>query len=124
MKKSDLKSGMWIDCRNGERFLILANADTERYGKKILVGIRRNGFISIHNKYSEHLLRLDSNSDYDIMKVYYNGDVNSSTYECTYHPLYWERKEEPKHTELSISEIEEKLQLPSGTLRIKKEPNG
>ena len=116
MKKSDLKSGMWVELRNGNRYLIMTNVDTLYHGNNRIVGIRDGGF-QVFSKYSDDLLSGLLNS-YDVMKVFFNGGITGSTYSFKNMPILWERKE---HTELSISEIEEKLSLPSGTLRIKKD---
>ena len=114
MKKSDLKSGMWVEFRNGGKHLFVKRCETMLYGvTDVFLG---------HNKFTivddfNDNLKCDMSKELDIMKVYYDdmNHVNSRTLNFNSIPLYWERKE---CTELTISEIEEKIGLEKGTLKI------
>lgn len=105
--KDDLKAGMWIQLRNGSRFLVLTDVDTTHYGQEKLVGIRDCGFIIGSNLNND--LTHKNHSDFDIMKVW-GLSVNSRTYnfEDMQSDLIWERKEEPVKTKLTLEELAEK----------------
>ena len=115
-KKSDLKTGMWVENRNG----ILA---------MVLLGTKNGDIISGQTwcplaEYRENLLRNDISikTDYDIVKVYqpksnsdYLGyiDMNKEVFNTSRWILLWDRNQELKEiTELkkSISDIEKDLQ--------------
>lgn len=92
MKKFDLKNRMVVECRNGEKHIVIDD--------KILSS---NGcsYLSDYNEDLTTKLRL---REYDIMKVYnkvFCIDLNKITLE-----LLWER---PEVKEVTMSEIEEKF---------------
>ncbi len=103
--KSDLKDGMVIEYRNGERALVI----TDRF-------LSTNGWMSFDD-YDSELFRTFSRvraNEWDIVKCY---KVESNTGLCMlanlledpYLGLIWERKEEPKHKEMTVEEIEKEL---------------
>lgn len=61
MKKSDLKSGMVVEVRNGDRYLLIEDS-----GEIFLLGY--DGFNYMHS-YEEDLTMI-SNPDYDIVRVW------------------------------------------------------
>lgn len=96
MTKSDLKGGMIVEIKNGEKLLVFKSALINCY-----LFIDRRGKYWEMRLYNEDLYRSNDNfyygdaRDYDIVKVYDEKDN-----------LIWERKEARKMT---VSEIEEKL---------------
>lgn len=104
MKKSDLKTGMVVETRNGEKYLVMLEPDCE--GREL---IRFNvGYMSL-NDYNDELMLKKLNEKFDIVKVYsvessicwLLGDKESMKFK-----LIWERSE-PK--EMTIEEIEAEL---------------
>lgn len=105
--KSDLKAGMWVETRNGNKYLILTDVNTMYYGQQKLVGINNYGFV-ICSEFNNDLTYKD-NLDYDIMKVW-GSVVNSNTYNFVdlQSDLIWERKEVPIKTKLTLEQLAEK----------------
>ena len=105
--KSDLKAGMWIELRNGNKYLILTDVNTMYYGQQKLVGINNFGFV-IGSEFNNDLTYKD-NLDCDIMKVW-GSVVNSNTYNFVdlQSDLIWERKEVPIKTKLTLEQLAEK----------------
>ena len=75
MTKTQLKTGMILELRNGNQFLLLRDMPTVRKGQvmiqgtDIAVSIKGNeGQIDLMN-YSNHLYCYDSARDFDIVKV-------------------------------------------------------
>ena len=92
MTKSDLKTGMLVQTRDGDIGLVI---------KKLDVIIFKSGYINISD-YEEDLVLL-SNHDVDILKVsdpLFDGDLTVDSWdEGTINSnLLWERKEESKET--------------------------
>jgi len=110
MKKSDIKPGMVIECRNHNKYLIVRET----------VGANYTSWIDLDN--CDLLLFNSYSSNYDIMRVY-NIDKNkfkgslSEVFneECLI--LLWERKEE---IELTLEDIAKKFGIEVEQIRIKK----
>lgn len=104
--KSDLKDGMVVEHRDGDRYMVFGNCFISPDGNWDAT------------KYNDDLTsNTDSmwRHDYDICRVY---KVSSGIYmdfkdifndEKNYVKLIWERKEEPKHKEMTVAEIEKEL---------------
>ena len=108
MTKKDLKSGMIALLRSGDRYLVLTNCDTKRYGKQDFCLIRRSGFLT-GNQYNDDLTNNHGDDkDYDIAKIY-SPFVCGTTHEMALDDLIWEREDVK---EMTVSEIEEKLGYP------------
>ena len=105
--KSDLKAGMWIELRNGNKYLILTDVNTTYYGQQKLVGINKFGFV-IGSEFNNDLTYKD-NLDCDIMKVW-GSVVNSNTYNfvALQSDLIWERKKASVKTKLTLEQLAEK----------------
>ena len=105
--KDDLKAGMWVELRNGNKYLILTDVNTTYYGQQKLVGIRDCGFM-IGSNLNNDLTHKDS-PNFDIMKVW-GSVVTSNTYNFVdlQSDLIWERKEEPIKTKLTLEQLAEK----------------
>lgn len=93
MKKSDLKNGMIVECRNGKKYLVVK--DFEVYGHthdgifwgyyNLCSHVGYNCF----DEYDDNLLVTDHTiNEYGIMKIYYIDYVPSNEL-----LLLWERKE-------------------------------
>ena len=98
--KSDLKDGMVIEHRDGDRYMAIGG-----------FGVSEDGNWELDRYYED--LRWDGDSAYDIMKVYkvkpnIYMDL-TDTLKTSYLTLIWERKEEPENTEMTVEEIEKKL---------------
>lgn len=92
MTKADLKNRMVVECRNGEKYIVI--------GDKILSTKGHNWLLD----YNEDLTSELGLPEYDIMKVYdkvFSLDFNKDMLE-----LLWERKEVK---EVTMSEVEEKF---------------
>lgn len=80
MRLKDLSSGMWVELRDGTRMLILENADTLNYGKKVTVGVYTLGFEVFTEEFFNSDMTHKDQEQSDIIRVYYDGYVASSTY--------------------------------------------
>lgn len=108
MKKSDLKSGMVIEWKEGNKFLIV---DQWAFG--------RNGKHSL-NTYTEDLKDNLGSVSYDIVKVYTTNNENinlNNIFDENYLKLIWERKKEidwtklPKYTKVQVRNCDEHIWL-------------
>ena len=109
----DLKSGMIVETRSEEKYLVIK--DCEFYGgDKGIAFVNATGF-NKSNSYNNDLtckkmksynndLTCKKMKSYDIMKVYYDDCVNSNTYSMKYQPLIWQRKEKQSFTKEQIAE--------------------
>ncbi len=88
--KKDLKSGMWVESREGNIYLVLFNCDTKLYGSQKLCFVRYGTFIT-SDEYDEELLA-NEYSSFDIVRVYYHGSVGGKTLKFEGTPLIWERE--------------------------------
>ena len=97
----DLKSGMIIETRSEEKYLVIK--DCEFYGgDKGIAFVNATGF-NKSNSYNKDLTCKKMKS-YDIMKVYYDDCVNGGTYSMKNQPLIWQRKEKQQFTKAQIAE--------------------
>ena len=112
--KSDLKTGMVVEYRNGSRRLVLR--DYQGTGEDILIG---TGWRSFDN-YTENLTDGGGDKDFDIMKVYaasdYCGTLHLLDKKCCEYKVVWERKE---IKEVTLEQVAEKFGVPVDQLRIK-----
>ena len=112
--KSDLKTGMVVEYRNGSRRLVLR--DYQGTGKNLLIGDRWASF----NFYNEDLTYDSGDKNYDIVKVYAAKDFCATLRlldkECCEYRVVWERKE---IKEVTLEQIAEKFGVPVDQLRIK-----
>ena len=104
MKKSDLKSGMTVKIRKGERYLVIKNYETKLYGVCDVL-VNKNSFLTL-NDYNEDLILKDKNDfQFDIMEVY-KPVYDSHIFDFEEHELIWEREEAK---EMTLEEIEKEL---------------
>ena len=113
--KSDLKTGMVVEYRNGDRRIVFRNY--QGTGKDLLIGDR---WASL-NDYPEDLADdSDGDRNYDIMKVYNAKDFCATLRlldkKCCDYKVVWERKE---IKEVTLEQIAEKFGVPVDQLRIK-----
>lgn len=112
--KSDLKTGMVVEYRNGSRRLVLR--DYQGTGEDLLIGDRWSSF----NFYNEDLTYSSGDKDYDIMKVYVAINYCDTLYlldsKCCKCRVVWERKE---IKEVTLEQIAEKFGVDVKRLRIK-----
>ena len=95
--KMELKEGMIIECRNGERYLL-------RTACGELVASSNNEYMSLD--YDEELNENKYfNKDFDVMKIYTsNALILNNLFNDNYLECIWERKEPKKMTLAQISE--------------------
>ena len=113
MTKKDLKSGMTVITRNGNKYLVLTNCVSSTLQDFCLVG--PTGYLESCG-YADDLT--DGICDeWDIMEVY-NAKILETTYSMpTYsHPI-WKRIESIEHKEMTIAEIEKELGYPIKIVR-------
>ena len=113
--KSDLKTGMVVEYRNGSRRIVFR--DYQGTGKDLLIGDR---WASL-NDYPEDLADDDDGDrDYDIVKVYNAKDFCATLRlldkKCCDYEVVWERKE---IKEVTLEQIAEKFGVDVKNLRIK-----
>lgn len=97
----DLKSGMIVETRSEEKYLVIK--DCEFYGgDKGIAFVNATGF-NKSNSYNKDLTCKKMKS-YDIMKVYYDDCINGETHSMKYQPLIWQRKEKQSFTKEQIAE--------------------
>ena len=94
--KSDLKDGMVIEYRDGDRRIVLNNKF-----------VWRRGYLDFEDFNDDFVSKGGS---YEIVKVYISSATSLDDW-CKDHylKLIWERKEEPTHKEMTIEEIEKEL---------------
>lgn len=74
MTKEDLKAGMWVEFRNGDKNLVVANMKTTNYGFQDLVFLHNTGFMD-GDSYDNDLCDTDKEEGYDIVKVWQNPAI-------------------------------------------------
>lgn len=102
MTLKDLRSGMVVETRDSDRFLILVAGDDIHM--MCGDGARHMGQWEVQQLYHDDLTRKNGFNEHDIMKVYYR--VESFYKVSATENLLWERKE---IKEMTVSEIEEVL---------------
>lgn len=91
--KADLKDQMVVECRNGQKYMVVDN-----------IILRNSGFINLLN--FDDKLKCVGFSEFDIMKVYdeiYRLDLLDNSKRLN---LLWEREE---IKEVTMAEVEEKF---------------
>ena len=112
---SDLKVGMLIENRGGERYVVAETINGQ------LIGTNETGFTELKN-YNADMTFMWKDYEYrfyDIVKVYSKRRRGVNMYGCDtdYRDLLFQRKE-PK--ELTMQEIADKFNIPVDQLKIKK----
>ena len=108
MKKSDLKTGMWVEMRNGGMYLVLKDIDTKNYGHQDIFFAQDGGFMTGEG-YTETLESEPTykcSSGYDVVKVYGKATDNFIFNKNRKGALLWQR-EEP--ISMSLTEAQDKL---------------
>ena len=111
MTKKDLKSGMTVVTRNGNKYLVLTNCISFTLQDFCLVG--PTGFLESCG-YTDDLLNKDSDNydEWDIMEVY-NDKILATTYSMpTFSDPIWKRIEPIECKEMTIDDIEKALGYP------------
>ena len=116
MKKSDLKTGMIVETRNGREYVVFINTCqpsfcSDRYCDKngniaLIINRENNLWTSLYN-YNEELYRDNGDKSTDIMKVYVPSHPYSFmdiTYEKEDRELIWEREVPIK--EMTMKDLE------------------
>jgi hypothetical protein len=73
MKKSDLKTGMQVEIRNGDKLLVFIGVYTEftKENENFIVNKNQKHSWEVLENYDDYLLKIDrETSDWDIMKIY------------------------------------------------------
>lgn len=94
-----LITGCTVELRNKERYMVVRDCNTKKYGHQDFCLIKENGFLMGSN-YNEDLYVYDIEHpdpchEFDIMKIYANTNINGNTYsmEVSEVELAWERYE-------------------------------
>jgi hypothetical protein len=100
--KADLKDGMVIEYKNGDRRIVLNKCF-----------MNPNGYGSLdYSDFNDDLTLacVTLQKGYDIVKVYssISTDIHGYCYDSNI-TLIWERKEEPDYKEMTVAEIEKRL---------------
>lgn len=93
MKKSELKTGMWVTTKNGNNYMVVKDVQTELYGYQEVALIGIEGFM-IGSDLNEDL-SFNQGKDWGIVEVRGNkeGNINGNTYTGKFLPTLWKRKE-------------------------------
>ena len=107
MKKSDLKSGMIVEFRNGIQDIVMLNPECE--GRELIS--LEGGSLRLDDYNEDLTYRIASNANWDIVKIYSLGSSISHILlnkekTLSNKKLIWERTEP---IEMTIAEIEAKL---------------
>lgn len=105
MQKSDLKTGMVVQVRNGDKYLVLLDNPDEP--NMNLIGFD-GGFLQLVT-YDDDMIAQSKYRAFDIMSVYtlQSSIQNLLTKSHLQYKLLWERKKEIK--EMTIAEVEKEL---------------
>ena len=111
MKKSDLKTGMIVTLRNGEKYMVFLNASRSVHmsPEDVLVSVDGRYWFDL-NGVNENLSD-NKNSHYDIMKVEQVKTTTDIVYTLLHHDakcltnVLWERKEKKRYTYAQLKEI-------------------
>ena len=107
LTKKDLKSGMWVKLRNGDRYMVIKDCETVSHGNQLFCLIRNNGYM-VSDKYTDFLTCRDSEyNEFDICAVYStNGDiVNAKTYVGADTIVIWTRNDRQEKIRAKIGEL-------------------
>lgn len=108
MTKSELRTGMIVTLRNGDRCMIFRGIQTNYTNEDVLVHPDENGWMRL-GSYNEDMTQKENQNDsFDIMEVWeadYPLHFTSSNKEDHYF-LIWEREETK---EMTMAEIEAAL---------------
>lgn len=123
MKKSDLKTGMWVTTRNGSKYMVVKDVQTQLYGHQEVAFMGKEGFV-VGSGFDEDL-KMTSRSgsiveESDIVEIrgFREGFVSANTYSGYNQPLLWRRK---KVTTLTLEELIKKAGYEKGEVEIKVE---
>ena len=102
MKKKDLKSGMWVECMNGNRYLLMNSASDEE-----LWGFRYEGKIRLSDYMDDLTFKVD---EWNIQKVWhYDNPMDTSDIDFGADYLIWERSSHKKDMEIKIEKLQEQI---------------
>lgn len=123
MKKSELKTGMWVTTRGGAEYMVVKDVQTLLYGHQEIAFIGEDGFI-LGGNFNEDLKTTSPLSPtmehYDIVEIRGSreGFISGNTYSGCNQPLLWERKEV---ITLTLEELIKKAGYEKGEIEIKVE---
>jgi hypothetical protein len=110
MTKSDLRTGMVVESRDGFIGVVLKNTVAEDGIRWIVTnsGNLLNCWEELDEGFNDNLTAVDDDVDSDIIKIYLPQDCSDYTTICAYqeHNLVWERDEVK---EVTIKDIEDKF---------------
>ena len=99
---------MWVELRNGDRYMVIRDCDTASAGKQQFCLITNNGYL-VSDEYTDCLTCSDRGYDeFDICAVYSeNGDVVSAkTYTGENMSLVWRRNDKQEKIKAKIDEMQ------------------
>ena len=123
MKKSELKTGMWVTTRGGDEYMVVKDVRTQLYGHQEIAFVGKEGFI-VGEDFSEDLKMTSFSGPitkgYDIVEIRGSreGFISGNTYSGRDQPLLWKRKEV---LTLTLEELIKKAGYEKGEVEIKVE---
>lgn len=116
MKKSDLKTGMIVETRNGQEYVVFIDICKpqyilENYSKEcssVLVNSKNRMWLNFDN-YNEDMCFDENDESFDIMKVYIPNHPYAFMdipHEDTLRKLIWNREHIEPEKEMTIKELE------------------
>lgn len=88
MKKNDLENGYIVECKNGQRYIVIKDftLKTKRFCGSKDIMLSNSGFMDFNN-YNDDLTDKNENTEWNIDKVYYRKYLADTELK-----LLWERK--------------------------------
>lgn len=113
MKKSDLKTGMRVELRDGGIYIVLKDCETWMDGHQDILFIDKDDFLCGTN-YNENLLDAEGDKEFDIIKIY-QSDADRHyvsgkilNFDCPFNCI-WTRDEETNDFSQLIDEIKKSV---------------
>ena len=94
-----LKTGRVAETRDGAKYLIIRDIDTENYGHQEWGLVDIDGFLTSQD-YDINLKEINSDTSFDVVKIYQENSIDKNQLSCKFmdienkNYLVWERKEE------------------------------
>jgi len=90
MKKFQLQTGMRVEVRNGDKFVVMKDM---RDNDDSIVVLGKPGYLPLSN-YTDSLIDRDGDNEWDIMNIFNVNHQTSSLSSCATLSFLWERIEE------------------------------
>lgn len=114
MNKSDLKTGMMVVTRDGDKYMVMLNVEyATEFKESLNVIVSEDGWMPLWRFSKDLKLNANDTSELDIVAVY-SPKMTASLWKKNikdddYWECIWKREESP--VEMTIAEIEKKLDI-------------